>query len=216
MSAALPAAVIADAVTAAGVTSLPTEIAEQFSRYADLLLRWNARLNLTAIRTPGEILRRHFLECIFCAQHLAAGTGTVLDFGSGAGFPGIPIALIRPEIRVTLGESQTKKAAFLREAVRTLGIPAEVFHGRVEEMEPGRMFDVVALRAVDRMKEAIAAASVRVGPRGSLVLLTTEGLWEDVPGFGRAEVLAVPELERGVMAVFHVEHSAEDQASRMS
>ena len=83
-------------------------------------------MNSTAIRDEEGILSRHFVESIACACALPAGIFTLLDFGSGAGFPGIPIALCRPEIAVILAESQGKKAAFLQEAVRVLGISAKV------------------------------------------------------------------------------------------
>jgi 16S rRNA (guanine527-N7)-methyltransferase len=98
---------------------------------------------------------------------------TLIDFGSGAGFPGIPIALVRPEILVTLGESQAKKAAFLREAVRSLELNASVFDGRIEAMPPAQKFDVVTLRAVDRMAEACALAIDRLADRGALVVFAT-------------------------------------------
>src|SRR6266851_4493562 len=98
----------------------PATLLSRLSTYLDLLLKWNARTNLTAIRDPEEIVRRHFGESLFAAQHLDPATPTLLDFGSGAGFPGLPIALFHPGIQVTLAESQNKKAAFLREAVRSL------------------------------------------------------------------------------------------------
>src|SRR5665213_3017276 len=123
----------------------------QLSAYLDLLLKWNARTNLTAIREPEEMVRRHFGESLFAARHLAAGVDTLLDLGSGAGFPGLPIALLRPEVRVTLAESQNKKATFLREVVRTLELSTEVWAGRVEAMPAERRFHSVALRAVDNM-----------------------------------------------------------------
>src|SRR5580693_7331883 len=103
-----------------GQPPLAPEIAEKFAAYLTLLQKWNARTNLTAIRDEEGILSRHFLESILCAHKLPQHIVSLLDFGSGAGFPGIPIALIRPEISVTLAESQNKKAAFLREALRTL------------------------------------------------------------------------------------------------
>jgi 16S rRNA (guanine527-N7)-methyltransferase len=106
----------------AGLAPLDAAQSQAFEDYLSLLLRWNARVNLTAIRDQEGILRRHFVESIACARALPAGVRSLLDFGSGAGFPGIPIALCRPEIAVTLAESQGKKAAFLREAVRQLGL----------------------------------------------------------------------------------------------
>ena len=75
---------------------LSAEQAQRFEAYLDLLVRWNARMNLTAVRAPGEIVQRHFAESIFAAQHIPSNVKTVLDFGSGAGLPGIPIAICRP------------------------------------------------------------------------------------------------------------------------
>ena len=95
----------------------------------------------------------------------------MLDFGSGAGFPGIPIALCRPEMAVTLAESHGRKAAFLQEAVRVLAISAKVHSGRAETLV--ERFDCVVLRAVDRMPQAVQAAGRLVAPRGWLALMTT-------------------------------------------
>jgi 16S rRNA (guanine527-N7)-methyltransferase len=142
----------------------------QLATYLELLLKWNARTNLTAIRSPEEIVRRHFGESLFAAQHLGPCT-TLLDFGSGAGFPGIPIQLLRPEIHITLAESQGKKASFLREAVRTLNFPTEVLPCRVETLPPSRTFEVTTLRAVDNMEAALQEAATRTTHR--LVILTT-------------------------------------------
>jgi 16S rRNA (guanine527-N7)-methyltransferase len=154
-----------------GQPELSPETAARFEAYLDLLVRWNARTNLTAIREQEGILRRHFVESIACARSLPAEIRSLLDFGSGAGFPGLPIALCRPEIAVTLAESQGKKAAFLREAVRTLDVPVTVHSSRAETL--ARTFDCVTLRAVDNMDEAIVAASRLVVPGGWLAPLTT-------------------------------------------
>jgi 16S rRNA (guanine527-N7)-methyltransferase len=148
-------------------------ILPQLSVYLDLLLKWNARTNLTAIRDPEEIVRRHFGESLFAARHIG-GCSTLLDFGSGAGFPGLPIQLYRPDIAVTLAESQNKKATFLREAVRTLGLPTEIWASRVESMPPGRQFDIVTLRAVDNMEAALITAAPRASHE--LLLLTGSGV----------------------------------------
>lgn len=150
---------------------IDSETAAHFEDYSTLLQRWNTRTNLTAIRDEDGILRRHFAECIACAQSLPIHSGTLLDFGSGAGFPGIPIALCKPEIHVTLAESQGKKVAFLREAIRTLGLSTQVYSDRAEKL--GKTFDLVTLRAVDKMETAIEAATSLVRPGGWLVLLAT-------------------------------------------
>src|SRR5271165_7103158 len=115
-----PSARLNELLAASHLKPLEPETAERFADYCALLLRWSARMNLTAVRSEDGVLSRHFVESIACAQALPTGIATLLDLGSGAGFPGIPIALCRVEIEVTLAESQGKKAAFLQEAVRTL------------------------------------------------------------------------------------------------
>jgi 16S rRNA (guanine527-N7)-methyltransferase len=173
-------------------------ISAQLAIYLELILKWNARTNLTAIRTPEEIVRRHFGESLFTAKHLGPCT-TLLDFGSGAGFPGLPIQLLRPDITVTLAESQGKKAAFLREAVRSLALPTEVWPGRVEAMPATRQFDIVTLRAVDNMNAAIQAASHRAARR--IVLLTTRQakLPPLAESFRFADPIPLPESTEGIL-----------------
>jgi 16S rRNA (guanine527-N7)-methyltransferase len=167
----------------------PASLYGQLSLYLDLLLKWNARTNLTAIRDPEEIVRRHFGESLFAAQHLGP-CATLLDFGSGAGFPGLPIALLRSEIAVTLAESQNKKATFLREVVRTLGLTTEIWSSRVEAMPAERQFGVVTLRAVDNMPQAILAAEPRASRR--LVLLVTSDQHPLIPNFTFVEQIPLP------------------------
>lgn len=156
----------------AGQPSLDPALGGQFERFTALLQKWNSRTNLTAIRDEEGILRRHLVESIVCAQATPALVQTLLDFGSGAGFPGIPIALCRPEIAVTLTESQGKKAAFLREAARELQLQITIHADRAEKLS--RQYDCVTLRAVDRMERAVTAAASLVRPQGGfLCLLTT-------------------------------------------
>ena len=163
-------------LTQSGHPPLTPETAEKFSAYLTLLQKWNARTNLTAIRDEEGILSRHFLESILCAQALPKSVQTLLDFGSGAGFPGIPIALIRKDVTVTLAESQNKKAAFLREALRTLNLKATIHSGRAETLKQN--YDCITLRAVDKMQQAVPAALQLLAPAGWLAILTTT---EEVP-----------------------------------
>lgn len=183
--------------------SLPEAALSKFRLYLDLLLKWNSRLNLTAIRDRDLILRRHFIECIQCAQSLPGQGVSLLDFGSGAGLPGIPIAICRPDISVTLAESQRKKAGFLREAVRSLELSANVFDGRVEDMAAERTFDFVTLRAVDKMKEACRSGAHRVSPGGWIVVFATEDselrLKEALPGFLWQPDLRTRGLDQGLI-----------------
>ncbi len=159
------------------------------SIYIDIMLRWNARINLTAVRQPEEIVTRHFGESIFAARHLfpraepgtaaaASGSGSlvagphVIDVGSGAGFPGLPIKVWAPEVNLTLIESNQKKATFLREVVRNLGLTGvEVFTGRAEAFA-GPRGNVVTLRAVERFESIVpvAAGLVRTGGRLAVMI----------------------------------------------
>jgi 16S rRNA (guanine527-N7)-methyltransferase len=158
-------------VTAAGLTPLDKETASRFADYILLFVRWNGRLNLSAIRDEEGVISRHIIESIIVSKELPSEIRSLLDFGSGAGLPGIPIALCRPEIAVTLAESQGKKAAFLQEAVRVLAIEVQVHAGRAEALDAD--FDCVILRAVDKMPKAVAAAVPLVAPAGWLALMTT-------------------------------------------
>ena len=174
-------------------------ICEQLIIYLELILKWNARINLTAIRTPEEIVRRHFGESLFVGAHVGA-CGTLLDYGSGAGFPGVPIQLLRPDVKVTLAESHGKKAAFLHEVVRSLNLPSEVWAGRVEAMPAARRFDSVALRAVEEMERAVGEAGLRAREQ---VLIVGTARQSSYPGlaekFRMDEPVPLPESNDGVL-----------------
>jgi 16S rRNA (guanine527-N7)-methyltransferase len=158
------------------------------SNYIDILLRWNSRINLTAIRDPEEIVTRHFGESLFVARHLFptgahAGTATlgraeqspgppVADIGSGAGFPGFPIKLWAPNIALTLIESNHKKATFLREVARCLILTdVNILNVRAEEV--AQKFDLVTLRAVERFADTLPDAARLLAPAARLALLIT-------------------------------------------
>lgn len=157
------------ALLAPFVSNSGESLLRALSTYLDLLLQWNARLNLTAVRDPEQIVTRHFGESLFAASHLFVssgdrqpGTGNyLLDLGSGAGFPGVPIKLWAPSLQVTLIESKQRKATFLRELLRALALPgAEVFCGRAEDFSPpasGGM--TITLRAVERFDDVLPIAA---------------------------------------------------------
>jgi 16S rRNA (guanine527-N7)-methyltransferase len=191
------------------ITAAPTAEADwpaiyaQLAVYLELILKWNARTNLTAIRSPEQIVRRHFGESLFVGIHLGP-CASLLDFGSGAGFPGIPIQILRPELPVTLAESQGKKSAFLREVVRSLDLPTEVWADRVEAMPVERQFEAVTLRAVDEMDAAVREATLRAHDRvlivGSSRQSAFPGLTQD---FLRSTPVPMPELNDGVLLIAH-------------
>ncbi len=165
----------------AGVPLTPGMLAS-LRRYLELLLRWNAHTNLTAIREPEVLVQRQIGESLFAAAFLPA-TGSLLDFGSGAGFPGIPLQILRPSLAVTLAESQGKKASFLREAVRSLQLPCDVWPKRVEQMPQDRTFDVVTMRAVDGSAEMLPFAAARVNASGLLLRYIASTMSAELPGW---------------------------------
>jgi 16S rRNA (guanine527-N7)-methyltransferase len=195
------AAQIERALSQAGISDLPIGAYDKFRAYLELLSRWNQLLSLTAVREPDQIIQRHFVECAYVAGHLPLDIADLLDYGSGAGLPGIPIAICRPEISVTLAEANGKKASFLREALRVLKLEAEVYDGRVETM-PERGFDAVAMRAVEKMELAIPIALQRV--KGYLVLFTTKrsGLARGtVPDLEWLEPISIPNTQQMILEI---------------
>jgi 16S rRNA (guanine527-N7)-methyltransferase len=129
----------------AGICDLSDEQLAVLRGHYELLVRWNKMLNLTAIRTLEEVVERHYCESLFLAKHLPASTASVVDVGSGAGFPGIPIAIVRPDCRVALIEAHQRKAVFLREASRALP-SVRVIAKRVDQVR--EQFGCVVMRAV--------------------------------------------------------------------
>ncbi|MGB2900738.1 MAG: 16S rRNA (guanine(527)-N(7))-methyltransferase RsmG [Candidatus Acidiferrum sp.] len=122
----------------------------QIQQYTRILLAWNEKINLTSIRDPLEILNRHFCECMYAASTVPVEYGRLADVGSGAGFPGLPLKIIRPELQVFLIESNVKKATFLAEVIRDLGLAgARVLVSRYEELgEEIAPLDFVCSRAL--------------------------------------------------------------------
>ena len=142
--------------------------------YINLLQKWNSRINLTAVRNPQEVVTRHFGESFFAARILLdkeeEDASTIADLGSGAGFPGLPIAMFAPHAQVTLIESNGKKAAFLSEVVRALDLKnVSVFSHRAEEYSD--TVKLVVMRAVENFEAALLAATRLVEPEGMLAVM---------------------------------------------
>jgi len=191
--------------------TLPQVQLQQISTYINLILRWNARINLTAIRDLDEIVTRHFGESFFLASHLFPATNvagiSVLDIGSGAGFPGLPLKIWAPAISLSLVESNHKKAAFLREVIRALTLTnVNVITARAETMiSTHPPADIVTLRAVERFYTVLPTAASLVAPTGRLALLIGFTQLSDLasltPNLAWSAPIPVPQSESRVLSI---------------
>jgi len=184
---------------------------KQIQQYTKLLGTWNDKVNLTAIRDPLEILYRHFCESMFGAALLPVENCRLADVGSGGGFPGIPLKIMRPDLQVFLVESNFKKATFLAEVVRELGLTdTRVLVSRFAELgEEVAPLDMVCSRALGDFANFLEwAASPRVSAKQALLWLGGRDLDEvrTRPSWSWSEPLAVPKsLQRFLLLGNRVE-----------
>lgn len=179
---------------------LTEDQAQKLSRFADLLIKWNASYNLTSITSPKDVLDLHLVDSLAlakCSGDLLDGSKTVLDVGSGGGLPAIPLAIVRPELEITMVDAVQKKTIFQRQAVSMLrlkNIKAE--HTRVEQIKD-RTFDVITSRAFASLADMIHLTEH---------LLAPGGVWLAMKGkFPQEEVDALPQ-NVSVSTVFTVEN----------
>jgi 16S rRNA (guanine527-N7)-methyltransferase len=153
--------------------SLDADLRERLLQYVALLTKWNRTYNLTAIRDPLAMVSHHLLDSLSVLPHLPLPTSASLaDAGSGAGLPGIPLALARPQWHMTLVESNQKKCAFLRQAVIELALDnVQVFATRVEDWRPATPMALVISRAFTRLSQFVEACRHLVAPRGFLAAM---------------------------------------------
>jgi 16S rRNA (guanine527-N7)-methyltransferase len=168
---------------------------EQFFRYRQELLDWNTRMNLTAISDPEEVLLKHFLDSLSVLKVYDKPSARLLDIGSGAGFPGLALKIVRPQWQVVLLEATGKKVTFLQHMIETLQLEhVDAVHGRAEELarkqEYRATFDLVTARAVASLPVLLeyAAPFCRVGGR---IILLKKGELEDELAQGKRAALEV-------------------------
>jgi 16S rRNA (guanine527-N7)-methyltransferase len=159
--------------------ALPPEAATPLLDYLALLNHWNRTYNLTAIRDPGQMLVKHLFDALAIVPHVPAGR--LADLGTGPGLPGIPVAIVRPDVEVALVESNGKKARLLREAVRRLDLKnARVLEMRAEDVAEPAAFDAVTARALDRLAGILRVGGHLLGPRGQLLAMKAARVDEEV------------------------------------
>lgn len=198
---ALPAAARDTLDAGLDTLGLDAALADPLARYLALMLRWNAAYNLTAIREPREMVTKHLLDSLAMAPAVAE-VPTLADLGTGPGLPGIPLAIATPGLRVTLVESNGKKARFMREALRTLDLGnAEVAESRIEALDRPGQFAAITARALATLPQILALGGHLIAPDG--VLLAMKGARPDdeiaalPPGWAVRDVrpLTVPGLD---------------------
>src|SRR5712692_1689682 len=192
---------------------------QQIQQYTKLLGTWNDKVNLTAIRDPLEVLYRHFCESMFGARLLPVENCRLADVGSGGGFPGIPLKIIRPDLQVFLIEANLKKATFLAEVTRELGLAeARVLVRRYEELgEELAPLDFVCSRALGEFGPFLAwAGSEHVWAKEVILWLGARDLEEiqKIPGWDWREPISVPHSLRRMLLVGKRKGPGEESAKR--
>jgi 16S rRNA (guanine527-N7)-methyltransferase len=166
----LPAGVADALERGLAAMQLDAALAPPLLTYLTLLDRWNRTYNLTAIRDPLEMVTRHLLDSLAMQPYLVSGT--LADLGTGPGLPGIPLAIARPQLQVTLVESNGKKARFMREAVRQLGLGnARVAESRAEALAEPAAYDHLTARAMDTLAGIIRVGGHLLRPGGRLLAM---------------------------------------------
>jgi len=172
------------AAAAMGV-ALSDAAVDKLLAYQALMIKWNRTYNLTAIRDPEEMLVHHLLDSLVVAPLLPHGPLTLADVGSGGGLPGIPLAIARPEIQVTLIETSSKKSAFQQQVKIELGLSnVSIYSGRVEDYKDKGSFDAVISRAFAELRDFVTWSGDLAKPQGRLYAM--KGIYPE------AEVAALP------------------------
>lgn len=182
---------------------LDRDLAARLGVYAGLLERWGRVHNLVRFQGAGDLVERHLLDALAGVPALEEERGLLLDVGSGAGLPGLPLLMARPGWRGILVEPRQKRWAFLRTAVRELGVEAEVERARYQELDPPEPPAVVTARALGGHDDLLRWARPRLAPGGKVLLWVGEDearRLEGAPGW-RVVSSPLPTLDRGFLAL---------------
>jgi len=174
------------------------EPAERLAHFAVLLERWAPRHNLVSFASRCELVDRHILDALAAEPHLGP-QGRLLDVGSGAGLPGVPILAVRPRWKGVLLEPRQKRWAFLRLVIRELGLDATAERARYQDLTTAERWDLITARAVGERDELLRWAHGRLAPQGAVFLWSTREVEEALTGREEWAVLSskLPGLDRG-------------------
>ncbi len=183
--------------------NLPENIRQKLLDYLALLQKWNKVHNLTAVRDPEEMVALHLLDSLSVLPYIQARR--LLDVGSGAGLPGIPLAVCLPDLQVTVMDSSHKKASFMRQAKAELDIPnLEVVCGRVEKYQPEQLFDVVISRAFSDLAEFVALTKHLCAPGAQWLAMKGVYPYEELTQLKMQPSQVVPLKVPGLSAQRHL------------
>jgi 16S rRNA (guanine527-N7)-methyltransferase len=197
------------AISSFGIEPLTADQTARLVRHYSMLCRWNQRLNLTRITAPREAARRHYAESLFGARFIA-GEHTLLDVGSGAGFPAIPIAVARPDMQITALETNQKKSVFLKETKDEIGLGnLVVVTARVEEVDWSG-YELLTSRALDRAEAVLPLIIQRLSPRQRFMLYCAPDLVATLEGGVKVETHPIPHSEARLVAIFEKEQTTDD------
>ncbi len=194
------------AISSFGIEPLSPDQTHQLVGHYSMLTRWNRRLNLTRITEPRDAAIHHYAESLFGARFIA-GARTLLDIGSGPGFPGIPLAVASPDVEVTALEANQKKSLFLKEAKDELRlVNLKVITARLEEFDWAG-YEWLTSRALDRAELALKPVIERLSAKQKLMLYCGPDLVKKLEGLGRYNIDAhsIPRSEARLIAIFSPE-----------
>jgi 16S rRNA (guanine527-N7)-methyltransferase len=173
---------------------------DKLGGFVHLLEKWNRVYNLTAVREPHAMVNRHILDSLAVVPYLRGSS--LLDVGTGAGLPGLPLAIARPDLQVTLLDSNAKKLRFVRQAIAELALSnVSVEQARMQEYQPGRAFDMVISRAVASLDELYRQSQHLLGPAGRMLFMKGALPDQEMAAFApgrtalRCERLDIPGLD---------------------
>ncbi len=194
------------AVAGFGIDRLTGEQTARLGKHYAMLCRWNQRLNLTRITEPQAAASLHYAESLFGARFIAGGH-TLLDIGSGAGFPSIPLAVARPDVQVTALEANQKKSLFLKEAKDELELANfKVVTSRLEDFDWDG-YELLTSRALDRAETTLPSVIERLSPKQRLMLYCAPDLMAKIEGKVRSKIDThrIPNSEARLIAIFSAE-----------
>jgi 16S rRNA (guanine527-N7)-methyltransferase len=188
-----------------GIEGLSSSKLDQLVKHYSLMCQWNQHVNLTRITDPVDAARLHYAECLF-GERFIGDARALLDIGSGAGFPGVPLAVMRSDIQVTAVEANQKKALFLNEVREALGLANfQVLTARIEDLD-WTSNDLLTSRALDRAEEVLGSVAGHLRPPQRLMLYCAPDLAErlasHLPDGFRAELHPIPGSEARMVALF--------------